>query len=135
MSWNSYTDNLINSGFKKAGIYGFNGGKWAASGSIQVTDKEAVNLYKGFGDSNMALKTTPPTIEGKKYMCVQVSDNYIYGKEVKPKEESEKVPPFGLTVYKTGKCIIVALYDKGLQAGAANNAVDKVAQFLIDNGY
>jgi hypothetical protein len=135
MSWNSYTDQLLQSGFKKAGIYGFNGGKWAASGGINVTDKEAVNLVKGFGESNSALKQSSPTVEGKKYMIVQVGDNYIYGKETKSKEEAEKNPALGLSCFKTGKAIVIGLYDKNLQAGNANSAVEKMGQYLIDNGY
>merc|ERR1739848_534643 len=41
----------------------------------------------------------------------------------------------GITAAKSGKALVVGVYDQNLQPGQCNNAVENLAQYLTDNGY
>eukprot|EP00178_Gracilaria_changii_P019889 TRINITY_DN57733_c0_g1_i1.p1 TRINITY_DN57733_c0_g1~~TRINITY_DN57733_c0_g1_i1.p1 ORF type:complete len:125 (+),score=11.91 TRINITY_DN57733_c0_g1_i1:13-387(+) len=124
MSWNGYTDKIVKSGLTGAVIYGLGGGKWASSGSVSITDQEVAVIVKGWSDAN-GLRASNAKVGGKKYIVLQVLDNAIYA----------KAGTDGLCATKTGKCVIIGFYDKNLQAGKANMAVESMGDYLRDAGY
>lgn len=123
-AWTGYTDKIVKSGLTGAVIYGIQGGKWAASGSVSLTDKEALHIIGGWKDQN-ALRSSNAQVGGKKYIVLQILDNAIYAKE----------GTNGLCASKSAKCVIFGFFDKNLQAGKANMAVEQMSDYLRDNGY
>merc|ERR1711916_189109 len=119
MSWNGYTDKILKAGLKSAVIYGLQGGLWASSGKPSITAQEVATLVKGFSNPN-GLRATNAKVGGKKYIVLQITDNAIYAKGGTD----------GLCATKTGRCIIVGMYDKTLQGGKANMAVESMGDFL-----
>merc|ERR1712110_241046 len=124
MSWNAYTDKILKAGLKSAVIYGLAGGKWASSGTQVITDAQVAAIVKGFSDPNGLRKTNAMVGKGK-YMVLQILDNAIYG----------KMGTNGFCATKTAKCIIIGFFDKDLQAGKANMAVEGMGDYLRDAGY
>merc|ERR1712232_47941 len=126
MSWQDYVDkNLVGTGkVKKAGIYGLNGAKWAASSGFNVSATEVKNLLAGLSD-NSKLQTSGVVVAGTKYLLLRASDRSIYGKK----------GATGVCVVKTGKAVIVGQYDESIQPGSCNSTVEALADYLINAGY
>lgn len=126
MSWQAYVDqNLV--GTKKVlkgAIFGAKGGKWACSSDFKITDQEAAVWIKGFEDPS-GLTAKSPTCEGVKFLIVRADDRSIYAKS----------STNGLCVVKTGQCVLFGYYDKTIQAGDCNSTVEKLGDYLRDNGY
>jgi len=51
------------------------------------------------------------------------------------KEHTEGCVAGGVCCVKTGKCVLVGAYDDKVQPGAAANVVEKLADYLIEQGY
>merc|ERR1712232_860393 len=73
MSWQDYVDkNLVGTGkVKKAGIYGLNGAKWAASSGFNVTATEVKNLLAGLSD-NSKLQTSGVVVQEPNICCSEL---------------------------------------------------------------
>eukprot|EP01119_Soliformovum_irregulare_P013491 TRINITY_DN3592_c0_g1_i2.p1 TRINITY_DN3592_c0_g1~~TRINITY_DN3592_c0_g1_i2.p1 ORF type:complete len:127 (-),score=36.55 TRINITY_DN3592_c0_g1_i2:81-461(-) len=126
MSWQSYVDNnLVGSKHcSKAAIHGLDGGKWATSPGFTVSPTEAKTLIGGFKDPS-GLRASGIHLSGTKYLCIRADDRSIYGKK----------GATGSVAVKTGKCVLVALYDESTQPGQCATVVEKLADYLIENGY
>eukprot|EP01098_Paradermamoeba_levis_P016961 TRINITY_DN945_c0_g1_i1.p1 TRINITY_DN945_c0_g1~~TRINITY_DN945_c0_g1_i1.p1 ORF type:complete len:127 (+),score=47.42 TRINITY_DN945_c0_g1_i1:112-492(+) len=126
MSWDGYvTDQLVGSGHIEAGaILGADGSTWAMSPSL--------GLKAGEGAAIAALmKNTPDvfakgvTIAGVKYMGIKGQERSVYGKK----------GATGVVLIKTGQAIVVGRYNDKQQPGNAANVGEKLADYLIENGY
>ncbi|KAM9977913.1 hypothetical protein ACTFIR_011790 [Dictyostelium discoideum] len=126
MSWQQYVDEqLVGAGLCQAAILGANdGGVWAKSSGINITKPE--------GDSLVALFKNPAdvfskgaVVSGVKYMGIKGDPQSIYGKK----------GAGGCVLVKTNQAIIVGLYDEKFQPGPAALAVEKLGDYLRDNGY
>jgi len=60
-----------------------------------------------------------------KYLALKADSRSIYGKK----------GTAGVCTVKTGQCLIVGVYGEGIQPGSAANSVEKLADYLIENGY
>jgi len=65
------------------------------------------------------------TVNGVKYMGIKGDDRSIYGKK----------GATGVVLVKTGQCILVGYYDETKQPGNAALAAEKLADYLLENGY
>lgn len=64
-------------------------------------------------------------IEGVKQFCIKADERSIYGKHEQQ----------GVLCVKTKQAILIAHYPDGIQAGAAANVIEKMADYLIGVGY
>jgi len=126
MSWQAYVDNnLIGTKcISKAAIHGHDGGKWATSGGFTVSADEAKKLIAGFKDPS-GLRANGITVHGIKYLTLKTDDRSIYGKK----------GATGIICVKTGKSVLIGVYDENTQPGQAANVVEKLADYLIEQGY
>eukprot|EP01101_Sappina_pedata_P008198 TRINITY_DN44_c0_g1_i4.p3 TRINITY_DN44_c0_g1~~TRINITY_DN44_c0_g1_i4.p3 ORF type:complete len:127 (+),score=72.79 TRINITY_DN44_c0_g1_i4:63-443(+) len=126
MSWQSYVDDsLVGAGHvHKAALLGHDGNTWATSAGFAVTPTEGAALAALFNTPANAF-STGITAAGTKYLALKADGRPIYGKKGSS----------GVLVVKTGQAIIVGVYNEGIQPGAAVNGVEKVADYLVENGY
>lgn len=127
MSWQSYVDEqLVGSGHLEHGaiISAADGGTWAESSGFPFQGSEGagiVALYKNPAD----VFAKGVTVGGVKYMGIKADDRSIYGKK----------GATGVALAKTSQCILIGYYNEKQQPGNAALAVEKLADYLIDNGY
>eukprot|EP01112_Ceratiomyxa_fruticulosa_P011743 TRINITY_DN3214_c0_g1_i1.p2 TRINITY_DN3214_c0_g1~~TRINITY_DN3214_c0_g1_i1.p2 ORF type:complete len:127 (+),score=31.23 TRINITY_DN3214_c0_g1_i1:102-482(+) len=126
MSWQAYVDDqLIGSGMvSQAAILGLDGQVWASSASCSLKKEEATKIVSQFSDPNGALQSGV-TVGGVKYLAIRADDRSIYGKK----------GATGVVACKTAQAVLVALYGETVQPGQATNVVEKLADYLRENGY
>ncbi len=125
MSWQTYVDsNLVGAGLSQAAILGHDGNTWATSAGFQVTPAEGQALVGGFRDA-AGLRAAGLSIANAKYITLKADDRSIYGKK----------GAGGVITVKTGKAVLIGVYDEKMQPGQAANIVEKLADYLISVGY
>jgi len=126
MSWQGYVDNnLVGTHLvTQAAIHGHDGSPWATSHGFTVSKDEAVKLLAGFGDAG-PLRANGLYIHKEKYLVLKADDRSIYGKK----------GPGGIVCVKTGQSVLIAIYNDKIQPGQCANVVEKLADYLIENGY
>lgn len=124
--WQAYVDsNLVGTGHvTKAAILGHDGSSWAISPGFAVAAGEAANLVKGFTDAG-PLRAAGLFIQGEKYLVLKADERSIYGKK----------GTSGVVCVKTGQSVLIGLYNDKIQPGQASTCVEKLADYLIDQGY
>jgi len=123
MSWQGYIDQLTSSGnIAQAAIVGNDGSTWATSPGFSVSEGAGlVNNFKNPG----GVFATGVTAGGVKYLTIKADERSIYGKK----------GTGGVITVKTGQAVLVGVYKEGTQPGAAANTVEKLADYLVENGY
>ncbi|CAI2355542.1 unnamed protein product [Caenorhabditis sp. 36 PRJEB53466] len=126
MSWTDIIkNNLLGSGFvTKGAIVGFDGSVWAKSDNFAITTEEAVIAGKAFEQYD-ALLGTGLRFEGQKYLILNADEDRIIGKQ----------GASGFFVYKTGKAVIIATYEQGLQPEMCSKVVGALADYFKGVGY
>ena len=134
MSWQAYVDDqLIGTGMvNKACIIGLNGAVWAQSAGFTITPEECVNLAtiaNGLPGTVSGEGARPILIAGVKYIFLGTSrerENDVFY----IRQGSD-----GAVIAKTNQCVLVGMYGDGMQPGSCNMTVEKLADYLRDNGY
>jgi len=122
MSWQAYADQITNQGIANAALYGWEGGaEWAKSANNAGTAAEAAKMIAHMKSN----ATGRVTYAGKDFITLRNTGEVLYG----------KLGAEGITAAKTGQCLVVGMYDQNSQPGQCNNAVENLAQYLVDNGY
>ena len=126
MSWQAYIDSsLVGTGhIKRALIAGHNGATWAGSAGFTPSAAEVTAIIRGFTD-NAGIQGSGITLAGVKYMTLRADNRSIYGKK----------GAGGVVIVKTGQAVIIGVYEEGTQPGQATTVVEKLADYLIENGY
>ena len=126
MSWQAYVDtNLVGTKMiAKAAIFGLDGNKWATSPGLNITSDEAKKLLAAFKDPS-AIRASGLYLATVKYLALKCDDRSIYAKQ----------GANGAVCVKTGKCVLIGIYDDKVQPGQASNVVEKLADYLIESGY
>jgi len=126
MSWQAYVDNnLVGSKcVVKAAIHGIDGSKWATTPGFTVSLDETKKLAASFKDAT-GIRSNGLFIGGQKYFALKADDRSIYGKQGSS----------GVACVKTGKSILIGVYDDKIQPGQATSVVEKLADYLIEAGY
>mmetsp|Transcript_48519 Transcript_48519/g.67427 ORF Transcript_48519/g.67427 Transcript_48519/m.67427 type:complete len:132 (-) Transcript_48519:56-451(-) len=131
MSWQAYVDNNLvgTKACKSAALVGLDGNTWATSAGFAVSPAEAKAIIAGFGPpgsaGQAALQAKGMHCGGVKYMFLRADDRSMMGKK----------GTAGLHCTKTGKAVIIALYDQPITAGQCSVVVEKLADYLIGVGY
>jgi len=115
---------LIAAKFIKGAILGADGSTWATSSGFAVSPAEGKALSDLFKTPANAF-SNGINIAGIKYLAVKADERSIYGKK----------GTGGICTVKTGQAIVVGVYDDKLPAGSAANVAEKLADYLIENGY
>jgi len=124
MSWQAYVDDqLVGAGLTGGVLLGHDGSVWASKNfNIQGTEGAGLaNLFKNPAN----VFATGIFLGGNKYMGIKGDERSIYGKK----------GATGVATAKTGQAIIIGYYDEKVQPGNAAVIVEKLADYLIDNGY
>ena len=125
MSWDGYIKTLTDTGIDRAAIYSAAGDScWAQSSGFSLAANEIQEIVKGFTDPS-GLQSNGLHVSGEKYFLLRADNRSIYGRH----GES------GVVIVKTNLAFIVAHYSPPVQAGAAANTVEKLADYLISSNY
>jgi len=126
MSWQAYVDNnLVGTKYcNKGAIFGIDGAKWAATPGWGVTADEAKKIVAAFKDPNN-IRSNGLFLDKQKYFALKCDDRSIYG----------KLGAGGCVCVKTTKSVLIGIYDDKIQPGQCANAVEKLGDYLIEQGF
>nr|ACE75735.1 putative profilin [Hirudo medicinalis] len=126
MSWDSYRDNLTQSGsVDKAAICGLDDGAvWTQSAGFNLAPTEVKVLTAAFQDPSN-IRASGINLGGTKYFCLQTDDCQIQGRKGSS----------GVSVAKSGRCVIIGTYIDGQQAGNCRKEVETIRDYLRNRGY
>ena len=103
-----------------AAIIGHDGNTWATSAGFAVAPAEGKAIVAGFGNSQ-PLAASGIKVAGTKYMFLRNDGRTIQGKK----------GTAGVHCTKTGKAVLVAVYDQPITAGQCSVVVEKVSRFIF----
>jgi profilin len=131
MSWQSYVDDHLmyeispGHSLSAAAIIGLDGNVWAQSATFPaLTVQEIEKLNNGF-EENSVLPQNGLFLGGHKYMVVQGDPGIV----VRGKKGQG-----GTCVRKTNGAFIIGIYDEPCTPGECNIAVEKLGDYLFDQG-
>ncbi|KAI5556593.1 hypothetical protein POPTR_018G057600v4 [Populus trichocarpa] len=130
MSWQVYVDDHLmcdieGNTLTSAAIIGHDGSVWALSASFpQFTQEEVSAIMKDFEEPG-SLAPTGLFLGGTKYMVIQGEPGAV----IRGKKGSG-----GVTVKKTNQALIIGVYDEPLTPGQCNMIVERLGDYLIDQG-
>ncbi|KAK6787436.1 hypothetical protein RDI58_015961 [Solanum bulbocastanum] len=131
MSWQTYVDHhlmcdLDGHRLASAAILGFDGSVWAQSPAFpKFKSEEIINIMKDFDEPGF-LAPTGLFLSGVKYMVIQGEPGAV----IRGKKGSG-----GITIKKTGQSLIFGIYEEPVTPGQCNMVVEKIGDYLIDQGY
>nr|W8P570.1 RecName: Full=Profilin Sal k 4.0301; AltName: Full=Allergen Sal k 4.03; AltName: Allergen=Sal k 4.0301 [Kali turgidum]AHL24658.1 Sal k 4.03 allergen [Kali turgidum] len=132
MSWQAYVDDHLmceiegtNNHLTAAAILGVDGSVWAQSANFpQFKPDEISAVVKEFDEAG-TLAPTGLHLGGTKYMVIQSeAGQVIRGKK----------GPGGICVKKTGQALIFGIYDEPVTPGQCNMIVERLGDYLIEQG-
>jgi profilin len=131
MSWQSYIDDHlmyeISEGhcLTSAAIVGHDGSVWAQSSNFpQLSPVEVEKLLDGF-EENSSLPSNGLFLGGAKYMVLQGDPGIVI---------RGKKGPGGCTIRKTNSAFVIGIYDEPCTPGECNIAVEKLGEYLFEQG-
>lgn len=131
MSWQTYVDDHLmceigrGNRLTAAAIIGQDGSVWAQSDSFPAIKPEEVTaIVNDFADPG-SLAPTGLYIGGTKYMVIQGEPGAV----IRGKKGSA-----GVTIKKTTCALIFGLYDEPVTPGECNMIVERLGDYLIDQG-
>jgi profilin len=123
-SWQAYVDdNLVGSNVSKAAIFGLDGTAWATSAGFSVSPSEASAIAAGA--QNPSSLGGGLYLEGVNYMVLRADESSIYVRQGQN----------GACICKTNQAVLVGMYGENQTAGNCNATVEKLADYLRENGY
>ncbi|KAJ6803059.1 profilin [Iris pallida] len=131
MSWQAYVDEHLmceidGQHLTAAAILGHDGSIWAQSENFpQVKPEEIAAIMKDF-DEPGSLAPTGLYLGSTKYMVIQGEPGAV----IRGKKGSG-----GVTIKKTVMSLIVGLYDEPMTPGQCNMIVEKLGDYLCEQGY
>ncbi|KAK3436366.1 profilin-1 [Eucalyptus grandis] len=130
MSWQTYVDEHLmceieGNHLTSAAIIGCDGSVWAQSSAFpQFKPEEIAAIIKDF-DEPGTLAPTGLFLGGMKYMVIQGEPGAVI---------RGKKGPGGVTVKKTSQALIIGIYDEPMNAGQCNVIVERLGDYLLDQG-
>eukprot|EP00250_Pteridium_aquilinum_P002680 c12905_g1_i1 orf=261-662(+) len=133
MSWDTYVDEHLMCGLQSghtltsAAIIGLEGGIWASSDKFpEIKPQEITDIVNAFSDNNSTLAQRGLFIGGTKYLVVQGEAGVV----IRGKKGAG-----GVTIKKTNLALVVGIYDEPVTGGECNTIVEKLGDYLLDQGY
>ncbi|XP_022150558.1 profilin-3 [Momordica charantia] len=130
MSWQTYVDDHLmceieGNHLTSAAIIGHDGSVWAQSSSFPTFKPDEISAIMKDLDEPGSLALTGLHLGGTKYMVIQGEP----GSVVRGKKGAG-----GITVKKTEKALIIGIYDEPLTPGQCNMVVERLGDYLIEQG-
>ncbi|KAJ8638630.1 hypothetical protein MRB53_012897 [Persea americana] len=130
MSWQTYVDDHLmceidGQNLTAAAIIGHDGSVWAQSATFpQLKIEEVTGIMKDFTDPG-SLAPTGLYLGSTKYMVIQGETGAV----IRGKKGSG-----GVTIKKTNQALVIGIYEEPLTAGQCNMIVERLGDYLIDQG-
>ncbi|MFQ6627683.1 hypothetical protein Gotur_006290 [Gossypium turneri] len=160
MSWQAYVDDHLmceieGNHLSAAAIIGHDGSVWAQSANFPQFKPEEINAIMNDFNEPGSLAPTGLHLGGTKYMVIQGEPGaVIRGKKplkIRCTSDVLSVPiwstlvfdvtfsyangPGGVTVKKTNMALIIGIYDEPMTPGQCNMIVERLGDYLLDQGY
>ncbi|XP_044463663.1 profilin-A-like [Mangifera indica] len=130
MSWQTYVDehlmcDIEGQHLTAAAIIGLDGSVWAQSSSFpKCKPDEITNINKDFENPGH-LAPTGLFLGETKYMVIQGEPGAV----IRGKKGSG-----GVTIKKTGQALVFGIYEEPVTPGQCNMIVERLGDYLIDQG-
>ncbi|CAO2818009.1 unnamed protein product [Amaranthus hypochondriacus] len=132
MSWQTYVDDHLmceiegsENRLSAAAIIGVDGSVWAQSASFpQFKEDEIAAIVKDFEDPG-TLAPIGLYLGGTKYMVIQGEPGAVI---------RGKKGPGGICVKKTNLALVIGIYDEPVTPGQCNMIVERLGDYLIEQG-
>ncbi|XP_042066146.1 profilin-like [Salvia splendens] len=130
MSWQSYIDDHLMADvdgchLTSSAIVGHDGSVWAQSSNFPQFKTEEVTAIMNDFDNPGSLAPTGLYVGGTKYMVIQGEPGAV----IRGKKGSG-----GATIKKTTLALIIGIYDEPMTPGQCNMVVEKIGDYLIEQG-
>ncbi|KZV21627.1 profilin-1 [Dorcoceras hygrometricum] len=130
MSWQSYIDDHLMADIDgrkltAAAILGVDGTVWAQSSHFPEFKPEEITAINTDFASPGTLAPTGLYLGGTKYMVIQGEPGAV----IRGKKGAG-----GITIKKTSLALIIGIYDEPMAPGQCNMVVEKIGDYLIDQG-
>ncbi|CAO2841849.1 unnamed protein product [Amaranthus hypochondriacus] len=130
MSWQAYVDDHLmceidGNHLTAAAITGLDGTVWAQSPNFpQLKPEEIKGITEDFEEPG-TLAPTGLHLGGTKYMVIQGEPGAVI---------RGKKGPGGVTIKKTNQALIIGIYDEPMAPGQCNMLVERIGDYLIEQG-
>ncbi|KAK9715435.1 hypothetical protein RND81_06G164900 [Saponaria officinalis] len=132
MSWQTYVDDHLMCEIEGTGhhltaaaILGLDGSVWAQSTTFPQLKQEEINgIIKEFDEPN-TLAQTGLYMGGQKYMVIQGEPGAVI---------RGKKGPGGACIKKTGQALVFGIYEEPVNPGQCNLVVERLGDYLVDQG-
>ncbi|KAB2618438.1 profilin-2 [Pyrus ussuriensis x Pyrus communis] len=130
MSWQTYVDDHLlceieGNHLSAAAIIGHDGSVWAQSATFpQLKPEEVTGIMNDFNEPG-SLAPTGLYLGGTKYMVIQGEPGVVI---------RGKKGPGGVTVKKSTMALLIGIYDEPMTAGQCNMVVERLGDYLIEQG-
>ncbi|KAL3642907.1 hypothetical protein CASFOL_013722 [Castilleja foliolosa] len=133
MSWQTYVDEHLMCEIEgqpglhlaSAAIMGHDGSIWAQSSAFPQLKAEEIKGIMSDLEEPGHLAPTGLFVAGAKYMVIQGEPNAV----IRGKKGSG-----GITIKKTGQALVIGVYEEPVTPGQCNMVVERLADYLIDQG-
>ncbi|KAK9273998.1 hypothetical protein L1049_018812 [Liquidambar formosana] len=130
MSWQQYVDDHLmcdieGNHLSAAAIIGLDGSVWAQSATFPQFKPEEITAINNDFTEPGTLAPTGLHLGGTKYMVIQGEPGAV----IRGKKGSG-----GVTVKKTSQALIIGIYDEPLTPGQCNMIVERLGDYLIEQG-
>ncbi|KAE8688059.1 Profilin-1 [Hibiscus syriacus] len=131
MSWQAYVDDHLmceieGNHLTAAAIIGHDGSVWAQSDSFPQFKPEEISAIMNDFNEPGSLAPTGLHLGGMKYMVIQGEPGAV----IRGKKGTG-----GVTVKKTIMALIIGIYDEPMTPGQCNVVVERLGDYLNDQGY
>ncbi|XP_047308655.1 profilin-1 [Impatiens glandulifera] len=130
MSWQTYVDEHLmceidGAYLTSAAIIGQDGSIWAQSATFpQLKPAEVTGIVNDFNEPG-SLAPTGLYLGGSKYMVIQGEPGAVI---------RGKKGPGGATIKKTGQALVFGIYEEPMTGGQCNMIVERLGDYLIEQG-
>ncbi|KAK8452571.1 hypothetical protein SEVIR_5G133450v4 [Setaria viridis] len=126
MPWQAYVDDhmlcdIDGQRLTAAAILGHDGAVWAQSDAVP----QVAAIMNDFNEPG-SLAPTGLYLGGSKYMVIQGEPGAVI---------RGKKGPGGVTIKKTNMAIIIGIYEEPMTPGQCNMVVERLGDYLVDQGF
>ncbi|KAL8137028.1 hypothetical protein V2J09_003029 [Rumex salicifolius] len=132
MSWQTYVDDHLmcdidgtGHNLTAAAIIGHNGNVWAQSSSFPQYKPEEINAIINDFNEPGSLAPTGLFLGSTKYMVIQGEAGAV----IRGKKGSG-----GVTIKKTGQALVFGVYEEPVTPGQCNMVVERLGDYLVEQG-
>ncbi|RWW29663.1 hypothetical protein BHE74_00037374 [Ensete ventricosum] len=131
MSWQTYVDDHLmceidDQHLTSAAIFGHDGSVWAQSDAFPQCKPEEITAIMTDFDEPGSLAPTGLYLGGTKYMVIQGEPGAV----IRGKKGTG-----GVTIKKTNLALIIGIYDEPMTGGQCNVVVERLGDYLYDQGF